>query len=101
MDSTFFFNQASVDGGGVFACGAFAGFDNSTLSGNQADHHGGGLYACSTGTVFLANTTVSENWADFDQDNSGDGGGLFSGDGAATAHNSLISGNFDRTVHRA
>jgi hypothetical protein len=96
-DSTLFFNQASVDGGGAFVCGAFAEFDNSTVSGNQTDRNGGGLYACSTGTVFLANTTVSENWADFDQDDSGDGGGLYTNGGTITALNSLISGNFDRT----
>jgi hypothetical protein len=47
------------------------------------------------GLVFLYNTTIADNMADSDASGVGDGGGVYNGGAAITAHNSLIANNVD------
>ena len=67
---------------------------NSTVSGNQASDDGGGIYH-DLHLLRLANVTLTENTADSDHDDSGNGGGIFTSGGEARLLNSLIAGNID------
>ncbi|MEM7033649.1 MAG: putative Ig domain-containing protein, partial [Chloroflexota bacterium] len=79
---------------------------NSTLSGNQSNTDGGGIFSntevpTATATIILTHTTIINNFADFDANDSGDGGGLHVEQ--AQAVHSLIAENEDNspssTVH--
>jgi len=66
---------------------------NSTISGNKANTDGGGIYA--QNPVRLENATITRNYADYDDDNSGTGGGLYITDFTdVIAKNSIIHGNY-------
>ena len=58
---------------------------NSTISGNSAGAVGGGVYNTS-GTLSIANSTITENTARF-------GGGILSHGGTVTIFNCMIAGN--------
>jgi len=76
-------NSSKYSGGGVAVYSSLS-MVNSTISGNSAGGSGGGLYfPNSTGTV--KSSTITDNTADADADNSGDGGGF--ADTAATSVN--------------
>lgn len=86
-------NEASADGGGLWADGVVAGtfsltIRNSEISGNTAGN-GGGVYAGAPGPVLLQSTVITGN----DAAQSG-GGILFNAPYSDTAiENSTISGN--------
>lgn len=87
-------NEASSDGGGLWADDATAGtfsltIRNSEISGNTAGNGGGGIYVDDPGPVLIQNTVISGN------DAAQSGGGIafnapYSG---TTIENSTISGN--------
>lgn len=107
--STLSANSTNGDGGGFrglsadFGPGTRWNFVNSTISGNSARGDGGGVQigagpCCLNPDMVLPglySTTITDNTADSDRNNDGDGGGL-AGLGAAL-HNTLVAGNFDRT----
>jgi hypothetical protein len=111
LASTVSANSTNGDGGGFKGLSEYAGatrwnFVNSTFSGNSANGHGGGLFfgglfpsiCCVTPDMILANlfsSTVTDNSADADRDEVGDGGGV-AGLGVVL-HNTLVAGNQDRT----
>jgi hypothetical protein len=73
---------------------------NSTVSGNQATGNAGGLIASvNNGTANILNSTVARNVADSDNDEAGDGGGVFQG-GPATVNlaNTIVAGNRDEST---
>lgn len=110
-DIDFQINNSVIDsnkssfGGGLYLCGSedTVNFTNVTISGNEATTDGGGLYLCTVAFASLANVTISANRADSDDDDGGDGGGIYlqsAGANKATARiqNTLIAGNIDDTV---
>ena len=97
--STFEGNSAHFGGAinsGAFSSDASTSVIGSTFSGNSAVENGGAI-AHSNGGLLLRNVTVTGNRADSDGDNSGTGGALWTRDRSATfatAHNSIMAGNF-------
>ncbi len=97
-NSTISGNEAESDGGGIWNFGDTT-ITNSTISGNQADGSGGGIYnILNTPFLSLESVTISDNTADADQNDSGQGGGLFTNEqntDEIEVGNSLIAGNTD------
>jgi hypothetical protein len=97
----------TVDGVNVSGAGllltAFTGsatIQNSTFSANSAGTNGGGIrFQSGSGALIIENSTIAQNIAEFDNDDSGTGGGL-SVDPTVTGTTQLISsivaGNIDR-----
>ncbi len=94
VDSTIAYNQTDGSGGGAYNHYSELTLVNSTVSGNSAYGDGGGIFEESTDTLYLYNATITENIADWDDDNSGDGGGLVAG-GNIHVFNSILAGNLD------
>jgi parallel beta-helix repeat protein/predicted outer membrane repeat protein len=74
-------NEVSNNGGGIwcFDSDAEITYNGLTVGGitsNHADNNGGGIYFDRSNPYFLGNH-VEENDADYDSDNSGDGGGIY------------------------
>ena len=72
----------------------------STLSGNRADGHGGGLAMSGAPLrgASVTSSTVTNNFADDDQDGSGDGGGIAALGGAVLSiANTIVGPNADRS----
>jgi RHS repeat-associated protein/CSLREA domain-containing protein len=86
----------NVSGGGLYNWSGTVTVLNSTISGNRASKGGGGI-ASFYGSLTLANVTVTNNTADTNNDNSGDGGGVYRSSTTAILRNSLIAGNADNT----
>ena len=92
-------NFASYNGGGVVV-GIGAGGElrliNSTVAENRTDGNGGGVM--SRGELYVLNSTIASNEADLDQDDSGDGGGLYRSPGAyPQILSSIVAANYDRS----
>jgi predicted outer membrane repeat protein len=87
-------------GGALDVNGGQATLSNVTVTGNTTRRSGGGLYVQNDGlsdpaTVNLNNVTMTDNTADSDNNNTGDGGGIGALDGTINVVNSIIAGNFD------
>jgi len=66
----------ALAGGGVYNTSTLTGI-NSTISGNNAYNNGGGInQGGSSSTTELYFVTITDNTADWDNDESGDGGGV-------------------------
>lgn len=93
--------NSSVNGaGGILNTGSLA-LTNATLSGNQAGVDGGGLWQAPGSpapSTTLSSVTVTGNRADWNDNATGDGGGLHATAGTITIRNSIVAGNFDSTV---
>jgi hypothetical protein len=97
-NSTITGNTASY-GGAIYAwvITGTVSIVNSTISGNAALVDGGGVYV-EGGAVELASTTITDNSADDDTNNSGDGGGIYvAGSATVGMRNTLIAANRDRS----
>jgi CSLREA domain-containing protein len=75
---------------------------NSTVYGNDAATDGGGIYstadplAMNPGVLTLSSSTIAGNHADFDNNGSGNGGGLYMlGTASSISRNSIIGDNTD------
>jgi predicted outer membrane repeat protein len=93
-------NLSQGRGGALDISGGQATLSNVTVTGNTTKGSGGGLYVQNDGvndlaTVNLNNVTMTNNTADSDNDNTGDGGGLGALVGTITVVNSIIAANFD------
>ena len=98
-DSVINGNTASTTitgGGGIYSQGTLT-LTNSTLSGNSAERYGGGLSLSGYDWAVLYNVTITNNTADSDSSNEGDGGGVRLASENVTLYlrNSIIAGNFD------
>ena len=69
---------------------------NTTFSGNQATNNGAGLFLYQ-GTVNLSNVTISDNTANSDVINGGQGGGIYRFGAQVTMQNSIVAGNHNFT----
>ncbi|MGH2686304.1 MAG: choice-of-anchor Q domain-containing protein [Actinomycetota bacterium] len=98
--SLLFSNHAQFNGGGFYETSPqTTTMTNVTVSGNTANDHGGGGYN-EAGEVHLTNVTVAFNRADEDNDDFGDGGGLFEPDvnNTTTLRNTIVAGNVDKSI---
>ena len=83
-------NQATDDGGAIFALSAVVTIDNSTVRANTAADNGGAIFGQNGADVTIDSSTVSGNTA------ADDGGGVFlaaSSTGSSSIVNSTFSGN--------
>lgn len=80
-------------GGGFYGDNCPLVVTNSTFSGNSATASGGGI--ANSKPTKLANVTLSDNVADSDGNDVGDGGGIFMATAQMMAKNTLIAGNHD------
>lgn len=97
-------NSADYDGGGLYfnttsniLSLGFSYLDNTTLSGNSADRNGGGIHIQedSSGVIYGANLTITDNTADADG-NGGQGGGYYGAPGTQLQlANSILAANHD------
>ena len=100
-DSVISGNSASMNGGGLHLSDSPTTVSNSTISGNQAAADGGGIYFDLFESLTLINSTISQNIANSDQDDSGSGGGIARRKGIddpITLKNTILAGNEDRTI---
>ncbi len=98
--STFSFNDADRNGGGVFWRNGGGASDssrmiNSTVADNRSGDSGGGLYFEAPGELELYNATIAWNEADTDDNGTGDGGGVFVATGSVRIESSILAGNID------
>jgi predicted outer membrane repeat protein len=109
-DSTLSGNAAGLDGGAIFADGdGDVTISGSILSGNRADRSGGALL--SLGAVNVSNSSFSNNIADEDENNAGDGGAVYaSGNlislsntfaGNSAVHGGAVHGSMDLTFENS
>lgn len=101
-NSTIANNTAKYDGGGVRNEGNLE-ISNSTISGNKSNESGGGIYNASiTSTLSINQSTITNNIADFDNNDTGDfvsnnGGGIFIQSGNVTVKNTIVAANIDNS----
>lgn len=92
--STISNNTTGRFGGGIYSAVGSMIVANSTISGNQSASHGGGIMVHGESRVELNNLTVAYNVADYDNDGTGDGGGIYNHTGQRAAiSNSIFAGN--------
>ena len=92
--STISNNTTGRFGGGIYSAFGSMIVANSTISGNQSASHGGGIMVHGESRVELNNLTVAYNVADYDNDGTGDGGGIYNHTGQRAAiSNSIFAGN--------
>lgn len=97
QDSTFAGNLAETStGGAIYALVVTdLALSQVTLSGNRSAGDGGALVSVAS-QVTLESCTVSENQADFDGDDDGDGGGIsIAGQVSMSLSNTILAGNLD------
>lgn len=82
-------------GGGIYVWSDVT-LINSTVSGNRANESGGGIYLFN-GSLALYNATITDNTADFDFGNDGQGGGISAENVPATIYRTVVSANEDNT----
>jgi parallel beta-helix repeat protein len=90
LDKSTVSGNTSGSGGGLFVPIGALRLTNSTLSDNMALFDGGGLYTYGGVTVKLYNVTVAGNYADSDNNGSGNGGGI---SGSVTLRHTVVAGN--------
>ncbi|MGB0385241.1 MAG: choice-of-anchor Q domain-containing protein [Ardenticatenaceae bacterium] len=97
--STISDNEANQNGGGIYSnANQPLTLNNSTISGNQTNLSGGAIYnAGKESTLNLSSVTISNNTADSDGNESGDGGGLFNFIGVVTMQNTIMGANHDHS----
>jgi hypothetical protein len=94
--STFTGNTSNKDGGGLYNELGTLALTNGTVTGNAATENGGGLYNDNVAsTSNLNNVTLTNNTADSDADNTGNGGGIFNSTGTVNFRNTISAGNMD------
>lgn len=101
-NSTIANNSAKNAGGGVMNIGNLD-ISNSTISGNKSNRIGGGIYHSSTtNTLNINQSTITNNTADFDSNDTDtlggdDGGGIYIGNGTVNVKNTIVAANIDNS----
>lgn len=102
-NSTISGNHAGRFGGGIHLRGAARGVSNlstltnSTVGENEALEHGGGIYKSGAGSLEIISSTVVYNICDSDENDNGDGCGLYVDNGQVLLANALLGNNEDLT----
>jgi CSLREA domain-containing protein len=97
QDSTIDANINELGNGGGISNGGTLTVTNSTISGNNSYIDGGGI--ANYGKAYLYNVTITNNRADSDQNNVGDGGGIaVMGSGVLTFQNTVLANNLDQSM---
>jgi len=101
--SSFIFNNANGDGGAISVYGGYAAFISVSFIGNAASGSGGAV-RLSGGIFNVRNCTLYGNTADTDQNNQGNGGGLYL-EGTfpepVLLYNTVIAQNYDNSTSGA
>ena len=95
MNSAITNNESDAFGGGISNFSSTMNIANSTISGNRADSSGGGIR--NTGALSLTHVTITNNTADFNGDDIGDGGGIRSQIGSVMLKAVILTGNVDNS----
>ncbi|MCB0165412.1 MAG: CSLREA domain-containing protein [Anaerolineae bacterium] len=92
-------HNTAAYGGGLYSLEATLLLINSTISGNESVVDGGGIYLDLDNEVDFYNVTITDNTADSDSDEDGQGGGIFFYEPteALTATHTIIGANVDRS----
>jgi len=101
-NSSIAYNHANGTGGGIDTAFGNLTIANSTVSSNTANGNGSGIHSYG-GTLVLTSNTIAHNVADYDQNGSGNGGGIYydRGDyGVMSATNTLMASNLDQSGQR-
>ncbi len=100
--SAFFENDAEVNGGAVYIDdGNELNAINCTFSANSANDYGGAIYdgaSSDDAKVYLSYVTITDNHADYDEDGTGNGGGIFQQEAEINCVNTIIAGNHDEST---
>ena len=89
-------NSGGISGGGGIFNRVPLTVANSTISGNSAAGSGGGIHnSGGSASLDLVHVTITDNTADDDDNDIGDGGGVFDRTTGFSARNSIIGGNID------
>jgi large repetitive protein len=88
-------NNLAFAGGGLYL-GGNTYITNTTISGNWAKSYGGGIMVEGY-SAWLNNVTLVHNVADENQDNHGEGGGIFSVPATVRVRNVIMAQNEDRS----
>ena len=93
-------NTATSSGGGLYNLSGDLNLTNSTISGNNTTTNGGGIFTSgSTSDLYIKNSTIAYNICDSDNNNTGEGCGMYSStSGMAYVANSIISENTESVV---
>ncbi|NUM48236.1 MAG: CSLREA domain-containing protein [Anaerolineales bacterium] len=91
INSLIYNNLATKDGGGILTYDELKLY-NTTLSANKAYLSGGGIWG---NAVFLNNATIVDNISNYDNNTTGDGGGLYISGSNFNLKNSIIANNLD------
>ncbi len=98
-------NFASQDGGGIYLSmlGSPLTIINTTISGNSSQDSGGGIcHAAGNSPINLNFVTITNNIADADTNDIGDGGGIDISEKfispTLSIHNSIVQGNTDQST---
>lgn len=88
------YNNSGYYGGGIYFASYTILITNSTISGNRATDHGGGM-VIGYGAGRLNNVTITQNVADNDNNNVGEGGGIYESGATTTVYltNSILGNN--------
>ncbi|MGB2962659.1 MAG: choice-of-anchor Q domain-containing protein [Anaerolineales bacterium] len=89
--------NSAVDGGGIYNYASLIIQNGSTIggagAGNQVSNDGGGIYNYPvSATTTVTGSTISDNTADSDSDNNGEGGGIYNEAGVNIQDGSMIGG---------
>ena len=97
FNSAILSNRATVQGGGISNFQGRLNVANSTIAGNRANRHGGGIMQLAFFDGFseanLTHVTITNNTADFDNSDGGEGGGIYTNSPAFNLKNSIVAGN--------
>ncbi|MCB0212916.1 MAG: hypothetical protein KDJ52_26475 [Anaerolineae bacterium] len=97
VNTTIIDNEADGFGGGLinFSSTSTMNIANSTVTGNRADSSGGGIR--NSGALSMTHVTIIGNIADFNGDDSGDGGGIRSQFGGTVLKGVIVFDNEDNS----
>lgn len=95
MNSAISNNEADGFGGGISNFSSAMNIANSTITGNRTDGSGGGIR--NSGALSITHVTISGNTADFDGNDTGSGGGIFSQVTNPVLKAVIISNNTDNS----
>jgi predicted outer membrane repeat protein len=97
LNSTLSGNSSGLRGGAIHHDVGSLDISNSTISGNRANDHGGGIAVEGGATLSLGNVTITNNIANFDNQEVQNGGGVHNdqsnGLTTTTVANSIIAAN--------